>query len=263
MHALHASHASHPIDLDGHVSVITGGNGGIGLGMARGLVSCGASVVVWGTNESKNHAAVAALEAMGGTAVAVRCDVTDESQVIEAFARSVAAFGKVDSCFANAGVTGNGAGFADVELAEWHRVMSVNLDGVFLTLREAARHLIARGAPGALVAVSSTSAVHGAARNIAYGTAKTALVGLVRGLAVELARHRIRVNALLPGWTETELTEQGRGNKKFVENTTSRTPLRRWAQPDEFAPIGAFLADPSLAFHTGDSMVVDGGYTIF
>lgn len=253
----------HAIDLEGHVSVITGGNGGIGLGMAKGLVAHGAAVVVWGTNETKNAAAVAELEAMGGRAVAVRCDVSDESQVVDAFARSVEVFGKVDSCFANAGVSGNGAGFTDLDLAEWHRVMSVNLDGVFLTLREAARHLVARGAPGALVAVSSTSAVHGAARNIAYGTAKTALLGMVRGLAVELARHHIRVNALLPGWTETELTERGRQNQKFVENTTYRTPLRRWGQPDEFATVGAFLADPTLAFHTGDSMVVDGGYTIF
>jgi NAD(P)-dependent dehydrogenase (short-subunit alcohol dehydrogenase family) len=250
-------------DLTGHVSVITGGNGGIGLGMAKGLVSCGASVVVWGTNETKNAAAVAELEAMGGQAVAVRCDVSDEAQVMEAFARSVAAFGQVDSCFANAGVSGNGAGFTDLDLSEWRRVMSVNLDGVFLTLREAARHLVGRGAPGSLVAVSSTSAIHGAARNMAYGTAKTALLGMVRGLAVELARHRIRVNALLPGWTETELTERGRENAKFVENTTYRTPLRRWAVPDEFAPMGAFLADPSMGFHTGDSVVMDGGYTIF
>jgi NAD(P)-dependent dehydrogenase (short-subunit alcohol dehydrogenase family) len=250
-------------DLRDHVSVITGGNGGIGLGMAKGLVSCGASVVVWGTNETKNAAAVAELEAMGGRALAIRCNVGDEASVVEAFEASVNAFGKVDSCFANAGVSGNGAGFTDVDMTEWRRVMSVNLDGVFLTLREAARHLIGRGAPGALVAVSSTSAIHGAARNIAYGTAKTALLGMVRGLAVELARHRIRVNALLPGWTETELTERGRQNQKFVENTTYRTPLRRWGQPDEFAPVGAFLADPSLSFHTGDSMVVDGGYTIF
>jgi len=250
-------------DLTGHVSVITGGNGGIGLGMAKGLVSCGASVVVWGTNPDKNDAAVEQLEAMGGRAVAIRCNVGDESEVIDAFGRSVAAFGKVDSCFANAGVSGDGSAFPDLGLTEWRRVMSVNLDGVFLTLREAARHLIDRGAPGALVAVSSTSAIHGAARNIAYGTAKTGLLGMVRALAVELARHHIRVNALLPGWTETELTERGRQNQKFVDNTTNRTPLRRWALPDEFAPMGAFLADPSLAFHTGDSVVMDGAYTIY
>lgn len=250
-------------DLTGHVSLITGGNGGIGLGMAKGLVSCGASVIVWGTNEAKNLAAVETLHALGGRAVAFRCDVSDEASVIETFAQSVAAFGKVDSCFANAGVTGDGASFAETELQEWRRVMAVNLDGVFLTLREASRHLIARSAPGSLVAVSSTSAVHGAARNIPYGTAKTALLGMVRAMAVELARHHIRVNALLPGWTETELTERGRQNQKFVDNTTYRTPLRRWAQPDEFAPVGAFLADPTLAFHTGDSVVMDGGYTIF
>lgn len=249
--------------LSGHVALITGGNGGIGLGMAEGLVAYGASVVVWGRNPDKNAAAVQRLESLGGRAISFVCDVAEEDQVVETFARSVDAFGKVDSCFANAGVTGGGESFLELELAAWRRVMAVNLDGVFLTLREAARHLVARDAPGALVAVSSTSAVHGAHRNEAYGSAKTAVLGLVRALAVGLARHRIRVNALLPGWTETELTERGRQNTKFLDNTTYRTPLRRWGLPEDFSEVGPFLADPEIPFHTGDAMVVDGGYTIF
>lgn len=249
--------------LEGHVALITGGNGGIGLGMAQGLVASGASVIIWGRNATKNADAVRHLESLGGRAQAFVCDVSDESQVVDTFAASVEVFGQVDSCFANAGVTGGGQSFVDLEMSQWREVMAVNLDGVFLTLREAARHLVARDAPGALVAVSSTSAIHGAQRNEAYGAAKTAVLGLVRALAVGLARHRIRVNALLPGWTETELTERGRENLKFLENTTYRTPLRRWGVPEDFEQVGSFLADPDLAFHTGDAMVVDGGYTIF
>jgi NAD(P)-dependent dehydrogenase (short-subunit alcohol dehydrogenase family) len=141
-------------------------------------------------------------------------------------------------------------------------VMATNLDGVFLTFRAAARHMIAAGG-GSLVAVSSTSAIHGAANNEAYGTSKTALLGLVRALAVALARHKIRVNALLPGWTITDLAAAGYANDKFRSVTIGRTPVRRWADPSEMGPAAVFLADPELTFHTGDSMVVDGGYTVF
>ena len=150
-----------------------------------------------------------------------------------------------------------------MSLAEWHRVMAVNLDGTFLTFRAAARHMIERGEPGALVAVSSTSAIHGAAAMPHYATSKTALLGLVRALAVQLARHRIRVNALLPGWTDTDLLSGPAQNPKFVEKTLARTPVRRWADPEEFGSVAVWLADPSASFHTGDSVVMDGGYTIF
>jgi NAD(P)-dependent dehydrogenase (short-subunit alcohol dehydrogenase family) len=141
-------------------------------------------------------------------------------------------------------------------------VLRTNLDGAFLTLQTGARHMAASGG-GALVAVSSTSAVHGAANNEAYGTSKTAVLGLVRALAVALARHRIRVNALLPGWTLTDLSRAGFENDRFREATISHTPVRRWAEPDEMGPAAVFLADPSVTFHTGDTVVVDGGYTVF
>lgn len=184
--------------------------------------------------------------------------------MIAAFATAVDALGKVDSIFANAGVTGTGTTpFIDMPLAEWRRVLTVNLDGAFLTLREGAKHLVERGEGGSLVAVSSTAAIHGTPRNAQYGASKAALLALVRSLAVELARYRIRCNALLPGWTETELTAPGREHEKFVANTTYRTPLKRWAQPAEMGPAAVYLADPSIEFHTGDMLVVDGGYTIF
>jgi NAD(P)-dependent dehydrogenase (short-subunit alcohol dehydrogenase family) len=250
--------------IDGHVSLITGGNSGIGLGMARGLVAAGADVAIWGTNEEKNKRAVEELSASGRRVVAFRCDVSDEAQVVESFAATAEAMGKVDSVFANAGLGGvRTRPFAEMTLDEWRSMMAVNLDGAFLTLREGTRHLVERGEGGALIGVSSTSAIHGAPRNQHYAAAKTALLAVMRGLAVELARHQIRCNALVPGWTETPMTEKSRTHEKFVANTTARTPVRRWGTPDDFAAVAVFLADPAQRFHTGDTIVVDGGYTVF
>lgn len=244
--------------------LVTGGNGGIGLGMAAGLVDAGADVAVWGTNPQKNDQALASLRARRDVVVhAERCDVRDEASVDAAFTSTVAALGHVDAVFANAGVSGSAPDITTMSLEEWRRVLEVNLDGTFLTLRAAARHLVERGGGGALVVVSSTSAVHGAAAMPHYGTSKTALLGLVRALAVQLAKHRIRVNALLPGWTDTELLAGPASSQRFVDATVGRTPVRRWAAPEEFGPVAAWLADPRQTFHTGDAVVVDGGYTVF
>jgi hypothetical protein len=251
------------IDLSGRVFVVTGGNSGIGLAMAEGIAGAGGAVAVWGRNEGKNHDAVDRLRDLGTAAEAFRCDVSDEAQVKAAMDDTIAAMGRIDGLFANAGRSGTGTPFLDLPLEEWRAVLDVNLDGVFLTLREAARRLVDQGEGGSLVAVSSTSAIHGAAGNEAYGTAKTAVNGLVRALAVGLARHRVRVNSLLPGWTVTDLASASFENDRFREVTTRRTPVRRWADPAEFREIGAFLADPTLSFHTGQELVVDGGYTVF
>lgn len=249
--------------LTGRTVLITGGNGGIGLGMATAVGQAGAQVVIWGRNAAKNDDALALLHAADVQAHAFVCDVSDEAAVDDAFAASVsAAGGRIDSVFANAGRGGTGASFVDTTLEQWRAVMATNLDGVFLTLRAAARHMIAEGG-GSLVAVSSTSAVHGAANNEAYGTSKTALLGMVRGLAVALARHHIRVNALLPGWTLTDMAAAGYASDRFRSATISRTPVRRWADPSEMGPAAVFLADPANTFHTGDTVTVDGGYTIF
>lgn len=251
------------IDLSGKVFIVTGGNGGIGLGMAEGIAMAGGKVVIWGRNVDKNAAARESLRRRGADATAHVCDVSDEAQVIETMERSVADFGRLDGLFANAGRSGTGTPFLELPLEEWRAVMDVNLDGVFLQLREAAKVLVTQGEGGSLVAVSSTSAIHGAAGNEAYGTAKTALNGLVRALAVGLARHQIRVNSLLPGWTITELASGGYENDKFRDATVRRTPVRRWAEPAEFREVGAFLADPTQTYHTGQEVCVDGGYTVF
>lgn len=250
--------------LDGQVAVVTGGNRGIGLGLAEGLAAAGASVAIWARDTGRNAEACQHLKEFspGARAVAYACDVSDEDQVGAAMAATLADLGRVDSLFANAGVGGT-TSFLEMSLDEWRRVMAVNLDGAFLSLRAAARHMVERGEGGALAAVSSVSAIHGAPRMEHYAASKTALLGLVRGLAVELARHRVRCNAVLPGWMDTEMIEPGKENPRWVEATVKRTPVRRWGQPSDLRDIAAYLADPALVFHTGDSIVIDGGYSIF
>ena len=251
------------IDLAGKVFVITGGNGGLGLAMAEGIVAAGGAVSIWGRNEDKNVKAVARIEELGGRATAHVCDVCDEQQVVDCMQQTLRAHGRLDGLFANAGGGGTRSSFVDTTLDDWRAVMALNLEGAFLTFREAAKVLIDQDEGGSLVAVSSISAIHGTPGNFVYATAKTGLHGLVRSLAVGLARYKIRVNVLLPGWTVTDLTQTAYDHDGFRDVITNRTPLRRWATPDEFRDIGAYLADPSQIFHTGQEVVLDGGYTIF
>ncbi len=249
-------------DLQGHVALVTGGNGGIGLGMAKALAAAGADIAIWGRNADKNTAAAAELEGLGVRVLALECDVADEQQVVTSFAQTVEALGKVDSMFANAGI-GGFAPFTSMSLAEFRRVMAVNLEGAFLCLREAAAHMVERGEGGSLVGISSVSAYYGAPGMEHYAASKAGLLAIIRGLAVELARYRIRANAILPGWTETDMIAPITTNERFVTNAIQRTPVRRWGTPEDMGPIAVYLADPANVFHTGDSLVVDGGYAVY
>lgn len=249
-------------ELSGHVALVTGGNGGIGLGFADGLARAGADVAIWGTNEEKNKAAVVRLEQHGGRVAAFCCDVGDEAEVDAAFAATVHEFGKVDSCFVNAGVGGRGTPFVETSLDEWHRVLRVNLDGAFLTFRAAARHMIKRGEGGSLVGTASIAALHGQPRGEHYAASKGGLVAMVRALAVELARHGIRANSVLPGWVETAMTEPLTSWERFNEAVTARIPVKRWGVPEDFSAVAVYLASAASAYHTGDMFVIDGAYTI-
>lgn len=249
-------------DLSEHVSLVTGGNGGIGLGMARGLAKAGASIAVWGRNAAKNAAAVSELEALGAKAAAFAVDVTQEDQVADAMSATLTRFGRVDSCFANAGV-GVAASFPDMTMADWNSVVDINLVGAFLTFREASRHMIARGGGGKLVGIASIGSIHGMPRQAQYSASKAGLCAMVRSLAVELARHGIQANSILPGWIETDMTEGARSWDKLRETVVHRTPARRWGRPEDFEGVAVYLASRASDFHTGDTLRVDGGYAVF
>ncbi len=252
-----------PFDLSGRTAVVTGGNGGIGYGMAKALAAAGARVAIWGSNPEKTEKAKAMLTSEVGAVEAFVCDVTNEAQVEQTFAASVAALGKVDACFANAGVSAKPTPLLEMSLAEFRRVLQVNLEGTFLTFRAAARHMAERGEGGALVATASTAAIEGAARNSHYGASKGGLTAYVRALAVELARYRIRVNSILPGWIETEMTARVMGDERFRAAVLPRIPARRWGTWDDFGGIAVYLASDASSYQTGEQFVIDGGYTKF
>ena len=252
--------------LDGRVAVVTGGNGGIGFGLAEALLDTGAAVDIWGRNEAKTAAALRRLRTSDRPHVtARRCDVSDEAEVERAVEETVAEHARLDAMVANAGIA-HYIPLLDTTLDDWRRVTTTDLDGVFLCFREAGRQMkrqhAAEGVGGALVAVSSISALHGSPRHAAYAASKAGVLGLVRSAAVELARFGVRANALLPGWTEIDTHPEMRADERFVDVTTQRTPVRRWATPADLRDAIVFLADPTTTFHTGDTIVVDGGYTI-
>jgi NAD(P)-dependent dehydrogenase (short-subunit alcohol dehydrogenase family) len=258
--------AFNPFDLTGKVALVTGGNGGIGLGMAEGLAAAGAKVAIWGQNPEKNAAAEAKVKAYGGDVLVQQVDVNDEAAVVAAVAEVIEKFGRLDFCAANAGV-GGGAPFEEMTTEKWRRVTTVNLDAVFWTFREAAKHMIERakaGDPGgSLLVTSSTSAIHGAPRNQAYASTKGAVLSMVRGLAVEYARYGIRANSILPGWIRSDMTAAAQNWDKFNTQVIGRVPMRRWGDPEDFSGIAVYLASDASKFHTGDSIVIDGGYTIY
>lgn len=246
----------------GHV-LVTGGNKGIGLGLARGLARAGASVALWARDLAAAEKAVQELEPLGdGDKAAFECDVSDEEAVLEALDATIDRFGQVDSAFANAGTTW-GVSFPEMELSELEDLFQVNVGGVFLVAREVARHLIARDAPGSIVITSSIAAHHGLPTAPHYSASKGAATALARALAVRLARHRIRVNVLAPGWVETEMTDDMRQNPRFEEALRYRVPLRRWGTASDFEGAAVFLASDASAFMTGAELILDGGYSAF
>jgi NAD(P)-dependent dehydrogenase (short-subunit alcohol dehydrogenase family) len=255
-----------PFNLSGKVALVTGGNRGIGWGMAEALAQAGADVAIWGRDAARNAEAAASLSAHGVKSKGYAVDVADEHAVSRAMAETLSDFGRVDCAIANAGI-GGGAPFREFPTEAYRRVLSVNLDGAFFTLREACRHMVARaeaGDPGgSVIGVASLAAIEGAARSAAYGAAKGAVVSMIKAVAVEHARYGVRANAILPGWIATDMTTAVQQSGVFAEKVLTRVPVRRWGEPKDFGGVAVYLASDASAFHSGDCIVIDGGYAIF
>lgn len=256
-----------PFNLSGKVALVTGGNRGIGLGMAKAMAQAGADIVIWGSNPERNLAAEQQLTSLGVRVKAQTVDVSDEAQVAEGMAEAVAAMDRVDAVFANAGIGYGSPSFVEMKTEVYRKVLSVNLDGVFFTLREACRHMVERakaGDPGgSLVGIASLAAIEGAARNEAYAATKGAVISMIKSVAVEHARYGVRANAILPGWIATDMTAGAQGNSVFAEKVIPRVPARRWGEPEDFGGMAVYLASDASSYQSGTTIVIDGGYSIF
>ena len=248
-------------DLSGKVAIVTGGNGGIGLGMARGLIANGATIAVVGRNEAKSAEAVAELKKGGGEAIAVTADVADESAVNRMVERVRGELGRIDILVNNAGM--NIRKPPDIlATTEWDSVIDTNLKSAFLCSRAVHPAMKAVGG-GKIINIGSILSIFGTSFSPAYGASKGGLVQFTRSCAVAWAADNIQVNVILPGWIDTELTQRARAEVNGLnERVLARTPAARWGTIDDFAGIAVFLSSAASNFVTGASMVVDGGFSI-
>jgi 2-dehydro-3-deoxy-D-gluconate 5-dehydrogenase len=251
---------SNLFDLTGRVALVTGGNGGLGRSMALGLAQAGASVAIFGRNEAKNAAVLAELRSVGLAAAAFRVDMNKDRE-------RDAAFGQVEKTLGPVHIVVNNAGVgvfkpALVETREsWQETLDTNLTAMFLMSQTAARSMLPRKA-GKIINIASMYALFGSGVVPAYSASKGAVVQLTKSLAIEFAPHHIQVNAIVPGFFDTELTAPIKSTPLY-EDVTRRTPAGRWGRPDECAGAAVFLAAPASDFVTGAALVVDGGYSIF
>jgi len=256
-------------DLTGKVTLVTGGNSGLGLGFARGVAKKGSAVEIWGRNAEKNAAARAELESLGVKATAHEVDVGEREQVLAGYERLLADHGRIDCVFANAGrpsrnMTGSTIA---MDVAEWHDLLSVSLHGAFYTLQEGARAMVKRaeaGEPGgSLVFCGSLSMFHGVAGISNYAAAKGGMAAVIRTMAAELGKYRIRANTIAPGFIITGAMGGIGDDHPIVKFFASKTPVPRAGYPEDFEGIAAYLCSDASSFHTGDTITIDGGSVIY
>jgi 2-deoxy-D-gluconate 3-dehydrogenase len=248
-------------DLKGKVAIVTGGNGGIGLGMARGLATAGARIVVAGRNAQKSAAAVQELAGLGAEANSVAVDVTDEAAVGRMMQTTLERCGRLDILINNAG-TNIRKPLHQYSLDEWRQVMDTNLTSAFLCSRAAYPALKAAGS-GKVINIGSMLSIFGAGFGPAYGASKGGIVQLTKSAAVAWAPDNIQVNAVLPGWIDTDLTRRARREiTGLQESVLRRTPAGRWGVIEDMAGVAVFLASPASDFVTGAVIPVDGGFSI-
>jgi len=243
--------------LEGKTALVTGGNGGLGRAIALGLRDAGASVAVTGRNPDKNSAIA---HELGEAGLAVPLDVRDETAVSEAVSEVIAKFSSLDILINNAGIVRGGSSL-EMPREDWDAVIETNLTGSFLCARHAARAMVDAGVGGKIVNIGSVYSVYGTPKFVEYGSSKAGILGLTRGLAIELAPYDIQVNAILPGWYETEMTEESRSSS-VAEEIRRKTPAGRWGVPEDLVGAAIFLASPASSFVTGIALPVDGGYLI-
>ena len=248
-------------NLEGRVAVVTGGNGGIGLGMAKGMASIGASIVVAGRNADKAADAVKQLQAMGAEATFIPVDVSEDKSCADLIAASAAHFGRLDILINNAGIN-NRKQPDEYEMSEWREVLDVNLNSAFACCQAAYPEMQKAGG-GKIINIGSMYSLFGGAYTVPYAASKGGIVQMTKGLAAAWAKDKIQVNAVLPGWIDTELTQNARRVVDGLhDNVLRRTPAGRWGDIDDMAGIAAFLASPGSDFVTGTAIPVDGGYAV-
>lgn len=245
-------------DLSGKVAIVTGGDRGIGLGMARGLARAGASLVVAARNPEKSALAVAELQALGAEVIAIETDVTSDRSITALIDQAVTHFGRLDVLVNNSGMNVR-LPAQELTLEQWHQVLDTNLTGAFLCAKAAYPHLIGGGK---VINVGSILSLFGSAVSAAYGASKGGVVQLTKSLAVGWAADDIQVNAILPGWIDTDLTRTAREQLPGLnERVLARSPTGRWGVPADFEGIAVFLASQASNFITGAAIPVDGGYS--
>lgn len=247
-------------NLKGKVGLVTGGNGGIGLGIARGLARAGADLAVVGRNADKNAAACAELSSLGVRAIGIVADVTDRAQVDAAISQTVAKLGGLDILVANAG-TNVRKNPQDYTAAEWHQVVDTNLTSMFICCQSAYPEMVKRGG-GKIITIGSMTSLFGFDVAPVYAATKGAAVQLTKSLASAWAKDNIQVNCILPGWIDTDLTKGARKRIPTLhDKVVDRTPAKRWGAPADFEGIAAFLCSPASDFVTGTAIPVDGGFS--
>jgi 2-deoxy-D-gluconate 3-dehydrogenase len=247
-------------DLTGLVAVVTGGNGGIGRGIALGLAEAGASVAVFGRNEDKNQRVLSELKAIRGTSLAVKVDVTHRAGLELAFQKVEGELGGVSILVNNAGNVSLSGGVLNEKPEDWDSVIETQLNAVFLLSKLAAKSMVSRKS-GKIINIGSMYSYFGSGLIPSYSAAKGAIVQLTKSMAIELAPHNIQVNAIAPGWIETEMTAPVK-TMPLNDEILARTPAARWGQPEEVAGTAVYLASRASDFVTGTTIRVDGGYAI-
>ena len=248
-------------NLSGKVALVTGGNGGIGLGMAQGLADAGAAILVAGRNDEKNAAAVATLVESGSDAAAATADVTDETAVAAMVEAALSRWGRLNILVNNAGINIRKEP-QELSLDEWRSVLDTNLTSAFLCSQAVYPYMAANGG-GKIINIGSMMSIFGAAFAPAYASSKGGIVQLTKATATAWAKHNIQVNAVLPGWIDTDLTRRGRREVEGLhERALARTPAGRWGEPADMAGIAVFLSGPASDFVTGAAIPVDGGFSV-